>query len=1295
MRRLGRIFLRTLLVLVVALAVAYWFRVELFGDWVREKIAQTLADSVGGTWRIHAIEGSWTGDFAVVGMELVTPPPAGPLAAFSCARAHASYSILALLGDEPVSGIKRVDVSGANVVLDLTRPPAPPSSSESGDIGDVWEQIPASLPAVYIKGSVVVRRGGAETRVGALTLNVNDKTLTLEAREIAEPELPQVRGLTMRVVREQERAFTVALQEAIAGVRIERARARFEKNGAFTAQARLTVAGGTIDVETNGTTVQAVAKNIDLSKLEGLPEPLAGLVDAQVSMDEAFRVQGTVKARDVRARDWTIERIDLEALWAKDKLTLARLEAIAGDDRVIAKGVAVEQERPYLVAAVDEIDIFVRDAQRFAPQLPAPVRVEVHASSPDGRSITIRQAEVASGPSNVKLVGSATLPADPAAWRKTIVALELNGTVVGLRQWHETAPLVEGPLRCTGSLEGILEAARAQLEVSGQDLRIEGRVVQELFLRGDLVWPQVRDLHARLVSDAGKITLQGRADLDAQTLQDGKYDINVTDLSELAAMIPGAPSLRGTLTGNGALAWDGARLEGSAELAATGLFVDSTKIGALNALAVGEGAVFSVRELRAEGPWGQAQAKFAFDIERRTATITSAQAITQGETFALRGEAQAKWDQEGVHVSGLDVSGYGGQFVGSGAWLGNGPGLKPLRADGRVENVALERLDARFRGALGASVSIRGTTAKATINVPELRFEDYVGTLAVDVRHDESGIVLRELNTKIGDILTVQGVAELPWYWDAKRWQRVAGREPRLDITGSLRDAKKLMPASMSTVSVDAISFVMKGDAASVRADLDVTNFAPHPDIACVGVSKIALRVGTDGMLATVKTAPSAAGTLEGEIRSPRRVDWMDPDSWRAALESAQIDGRGAMDVPDLGILKRFTREIRHCAGRGHVSLQVSGALREPDFDGGVTLDGIELKMAGELPPFEKGRLEATYKDRKVTIDVLRGELGHAPIAVRGTVDLAAGRLGGGSLPDFDLSLQGENALLVRNRHLRLRSNVDLKLKTSGKELKATGIVKITDALYSEPMDLFVKGAPGVDLKLQLFSIRTEPFRSMKLDVKVEAERSFRIRNNVVRGDFSLDLTLGGTGEVPEPRGAIFLRDTLVKLPFSSLKVDQGEIRFRPEDPFAPVVNVAARTRMKGYELNVQTKGALPDVQVFISSKPTLSQEDAILLLTTGATRAELEGQGIGRAALTKVGMFFGKRLVSSVSGPSDPDERTLLDRFSFEIGRDISRSGQETIEGEFELTPRYYLRGERDRYDEYNIGIVWRIRFR
>jgi translocation and assembly module TamB len=349
----------------------------------------------------------------------------------------------------------------------------------------------------------------------------------------------------------------------------------------------------------------------------------------------------------------------------------------------------------------------------------------------------------------------------------------------------------------------------------------------------------------------------------------------------------------------------------------------------------------------------------------------------------------------------------------------------------------------------------------------------------------------------------------------------------------------------------------------------------------------------------------------------------------------------------------------------------------------------MSCTLKGDIPPLHQGSGRILFEGRKVRIEGFKGQLGYGPLAIGGTIHLPVD-----GVPEVDATIKGENLLLARSRNLRLRSDVDLSVSGPLDALLAKGKFVVTDALYSQPMDLLAGSAPAADHKLQLFSIREGPLSTLRLDIEIFGDRSFRISNNIVRGHFSPALRLRGTGAVPEPDGSIFFQDVLVKLELTSLKVDHGEVRFAPDDPFAPLVRLAAHTRIQGFDLNVALEGALPDVEVYVQSNPPLPPRDALILLMTGNTPERLQEKGT-QGALMLAGTVFGKRLLSKVQGPSDPDEESFLDRFSLDMGRDISRSGEETIEAEFRVARQWYARGERDRYDDYNFGVVWRLRFR
>ncbi|MHC4493891.1 MAG: translocation/assembly module TamB domain-containing protein, partial [Planctomycetota bacterium] len=511
-------------------------------------------------------------------------------------------------------------------------------------------------------------------------------------------------------------------------------------------------------------------------------------------------------------------------------------------------------------------------------------------------------------------------------------------------------------------------------------------------------------------------------------------------------------------------------------------------------------------------------------------------------------------------------------------------------------------------------------------------------------------------------------------------------KAPRIEVSrGLVRDVSRFIPYG----DAGSVNFNVYGDRAGLRVTAWVRDLEPVEQLVFRGDAWVEATVALDRVDATVLAEHNGVGDLAATMSADRGIDWTRPVEFRRWLDEANVEGRVELAVPDLDRLRRLFPALLHAAGECDLSLRFKGPARAPTLEGSLEVVGLECKLPGEIPPITNGRGKIVLQDRTLAVQGLHFDLGYAEAGVAGTV-----RWRDEGAPALDLTLAGENVLLVRDRYLRLRADVDVALVGDLDAPIATGTVRITDALYSAPLNPLASEPPDVEEEFQLFSVREGVFARMAYDIAVTADRTFRIRNKVVRGDLSFDLTLRGTGRVPEPVGRVFFRDTLVDLPLSSLKVDTGELRFAAENPFRPHVHAQAHTRMRGYDLDVKLFGQLPTVDVYVTARPSLSPEDAILLLTTGSTRAEIE-RDPEAAVINKVGVLFGEKIISAVSGPRDPDASSFLDRFDFEVGRDVSRSGLETIEGEFEITRHFYMRAERDRFEDYNGGLIWRIRFK
>ncbi|HYC79093.1 MAG TPA: translocation/assembly module TamB domain-containing protein, partial [Planctomycetota bacterium] len=156
--------------------------------------------------------------------------------------------------------------------------------------------------------------------------------------------------------------------------------------------------------------------------------------------------------------------------------------------------------------------------------------------------------------------------------------------------------------------------------------------------------------------------------------------------------------------------------------------------------------------------------------------------------------------------------------------------------------------------------------------------------------------------------------------------------------------------------------------------------------------------------------------------------------------------------------------------------------------------------------------------------------------------------------------------------------------------------------------------------------------------------------------------------------------------------VDRGELEFRAVDDYAPRLEANARAYVRGYDLTVRATGVLPDVDLSVTSSPPLPREHALLLLATGSAPGDLPGGAAGMGAVADAGALAGSKLLQTLS---DDDDDDFLDRFTFETWREGEHGGQTVLGAEYRFSPRWFLRVERDRYDDVNLGVVRRFRFR
>ena len=432
--------------------------------------------------------------------------------------------------------------------------------------------------------------------------------------------------------------------------------------------------------------------------------------------------------------------------------------------------------------------------------------------------------------------------------------------------------------------------------------------------------------------------------------------------------------------------------------------------------------------------------------------------------------------------------------------------------------------------------------------------------------------------------------------------------------------------------------------------------------------------------------------TALAESRSPILFQALYDGSWRKRMWQAH----GAITGIDVAQLAGAIPGVLHLAGKITGDWSAQGNFETPTWNGALRIDGVEAKIANDVPTLSAGQARLSLDGNILRLDSLGVDLGGSPVTAQGHLVL-------GQMPQVQLGISGRHALLIQRHDARVRANLDLVLQGPLDQLTLLGKAHVTNALFNPDLSIFSGGRAGAsDGRLVLFELEDPLLSVLRFDVAVTSsidpkDEGVRIAADLVRVRCDLDFHLGGTGATPELIGRIIAREGRVFLPFSTLRITQGEILFPPADPFQPRINVAAHAQVRRYTVQLQVSGLLSDPQI-LASGDELDQRDALLLLTTGSTSAELTQDNGQRAALGRVGGWLGLEAWRLIEGPENPDSGPgLFDRVTLDMGRQVSDSGLDTIEAEVELTPieqrpGVFLYGERDRWDDYNLGLILRF---
>jgi translocation and assembly module TamB len=528
-------------------------------------------------------------------------------------------------------------------------------------------------------------------------------------------------------------------------------------------------------------------------------------------------------------------------------------------------------------------------------------------------------------------------------------------------------------------------------------------------------------------------------------------------------------------------------------------------------------------------------------------------------------------------------------------------------------------------------------------------------------------------------------------------------RQRRAVVSGKVRvDAQNLGPFGNL---IPGVAYVSAPPTGAVSASLDIERLPladPRQAAATLGLDALALewqgrqlrlrnpsgpiRLADNALQLPVLDLEARTSGLATVFTAGGRI--------QKVFSTPELDVDMKLDRTDLSQLSKEIPQIRRAGGTVEASVKVTGPLSALRYAGSASLKQGELDVEGLPVSLDDVDVEIAIGDGKVRLMQATAKVGAGKLSARGSMPVRGLELG-----------MAEAQIVARKVKLPVADGVDL---TADADLKATfwpglgasddesgknlpfvdGKVTLTSFNYTRPIVMSVD--LGQLTSRQRTSVNTyDPAADVvRFRLNVVAPGALRFSNNLA--DMKLEaspagLTLSGTNQRFGAQGTLRIQSgSKLMLRSTEFNVRQGYVRF--EDPYriTPKVDLQAETEFRRYassspsssespsgadtaalagasrtgglwRIKLHAQGDADNLRLNLSSDPPLGQEDIVLLLTLGMTRAEID-QGLAAS----LGETVGLEALSTLTG-ADKAVKTivpLIDEFRFGTGYS-SRSGR------------------------------------
>ncbi len=342
--------------------------------------------------------------------------------------------------------------------------------------------------------------------------------------------------------------------------------------------------------------------------------------------------------------------------------------------------------------------------------------------------------------------------------------------------------------------------------------------------------------------------------------------------------------------------------------------------------------------------------------------------------------------------------------------------------------------------------------------------------------------------------------------------------------------------------------------------------------------------------------------TSDGFSTTGLRLALLDDEVF--ARGEVTADGRvsgnlsGTIDL----LLLRFLLPEWEGAGRATGVVELLGSVDRPHLEGIARVSQVSFRIPG-------GREVVSGVDGTVLFS--QDEVGLEGMTfrfMRGTGS-GGGRIGfAGAVPDLTLTgtIANLEYPLFPGLEPRLAGRFRLEGPFDGLEL--SGELEVRQALLRRKDDL-------ATIIADWFLASSPPAEEggLKLDLRIEADRTLEARTGFIRVVGSAAIAVTGTSNHPEVTGNVeFLEGGDFTFQGVRYELDRAVVTFTDPTRLNPFLDIVARAWIDAYQVEVRLTGTVDRLVPVVTSDPPLPEDQLMAMLAFGRSGNGLGGAGLG-----------------------------------------------------------------------------------